>query len=695
MKRRDKIIVWCMTAILGSTSVLMAETVRKPVVIEGKQSLPLRVLTRPFSSIYQNPDEASAMIQENVDAFQPFYVYTRPIPSDLEEDTLWYEVGSDNRGHVLGWMKADDVMEWKQAMCLAYTHPEGRNPVMMFKKHDDLANLAASDIDERESQAAALYEALDAGAIPDEFPLISVEPKRAVFMFIEDQFYLLPIIEHEEVEIDGREGRLLKLAAATSAKAGRGATTVADQEFIQQATTATEGASRAVKDLKIDLIYVIDLTTSMQPYIDATKNAVKAVAEEIAGDPDLNSNVRMGLWGFRDSTDIQGMKFITKNFTPELVDASSFVSVMDDVKAANVGSKGYAEDVFSGVDKALSESMWGDGTMKFIVLVGDAPSHEKGHKWNASGKGAEELRKLADDTRVNISAVHIKNPKAVEYHDLTEEQFSKLSENRGIGSAGGSSYIDVSSDDMAGFDALSGQMIGVFKETMTQARKKGDVSEVMEQGEVQEEPNDFDVDEDEEAAVKTEAIAAQAREMTSQMVRAALVDWIGKAEGVQAPRDISAWVIDKDLMDPAIPSLEVRVLINKNELDSLRTVLQEIMVAGRRGQIAGDDFFDALQATSATLSVTPEQIRSAATLADTGLIPEFLMDLPYKSRIMSMSNDDWQNWSLDQQDEFLNDLDAKISYYMALHDEPGVWVQLNSGDDPDEYVHPITMEMLP
>jgi hypothetical protein len=91
----------------------------------------------------------------------------------------------------------------------------------------------------------------------------------------------------------------------------------------------------------------------------------------------------------------------------------------------------------------------------------------------------------------------------------------------------------------------------------------------------------------------------------------------------------------------------------------------------------------------------PNQIRNAKTMADTGLVPEFLVGLPYKSRVMVMDNQIWASWSVDEQDEFLNEVDAKIQAYTAIHDNPQGWIELNKGDDPDEHVYPISLELLP
>lgn len=686
-----------LTATLASSVLAQnpAEARRKPVTVEGKKSLPLRVLVRPFSNVYKEAKEDSPKVQENVPAFQPFYVYTQPPASDSEQPTGWYEVGGDNRGGVIGWMRAEDVMEWKQAMCLAYTSPENREPVLMFNDQKALADLAAASTEDRTAKVKALYATIQSKEIPAEFPVVSMEPRRAVSILNDKQFYLLPILGHKEVELDGREGRILRMAAATGKE--RGATTLQDSNVVAQVTAGADARNTGLKDMKIEIVYVMDMSASMQPYIDATRKLIADTSEQIGKEPGLSERVRFGLWGFRDSESIEGIEFNTKNFTPELQDATAFLQVLSGVKEAKVGSQGIPEDMFSGVDDAMRKTAWGDNTMRFIVLVGDAPGHLLGEKWNASGKDETTLRLFADDNKFNLFSILIRSKEAEKFFELAEQQFKALGVNRGTTEAAAAFSI-VDSSKPEEFSGVSAGLLSGFR-ALAQGAAKGDVTEVIVDlpwgGEEKPAVSDATVPVEPAKPETPAEVVADASLRRDTMIRAALVDWLGEKEGVTSPRDITAWVTDKDLTDPAMQALEVRVLINKNQLDSLRTVLQEIMAAGRRGQIAGEDFFQALQSTSATLSVTPEQIKNARNLASTGLVPEFLLDLPYKSRIMSMNNEVWAGWSQDQQDEFLNDIDAKISLYAAIHDNPDGWVKLNEGDDADESVHPVNLEMLP
>jgi hypothetical protein len=119
------------------------------------------------------------------------------------------------------------------------------------------------------------------------------------------------------------------------------------------------------------------------------------------------------------------------------------------------------------------------------------------------------------------------------------------------------------------------------------------------------------------------------------------------------------------------------------------------MKAGLSGQIGGEDFFTSLQAAAASMARDPNMIKEAKTMVDTGIVPEFLLDLPYKSQLMAMSNELWSSWSADEQNEFINSIETKIEAYTNIHDTPEGWIALNKGDDIDSYVYPISLDILP
>jgi serine/threonine-protein kinase PpkA len=628
---------------------VLVEVKRRPIMVEGKTFLPLRVLPRPFSNIYKEQDPAKGTVDENVPTFLPYYVYTRPeVKATGAEITGWYEVGSDNRGTVLGWMRAEDVMEWKQNMTLAYTHPEGRKPVLMFEKREALLDLIKAPSDQRKQRAEALYAAIQAKKLPADFPVRSVEPNG--YVDISSQFYLLPILEFGEAGLDQYETRVLKLAAAVlkGGDAREQSTLKGNTTYLDQAVSSNLDIE-TLKKLETDIVFVIDMTASMEPWINATLDAVKNIALVITKDTAIRQSVHFGLWGYRDSLDNPGIEFLTKNFTPTLQPVDAFAPILQGVHEATVSSGNFDEDVFSGVNDAMTKTAWTDKALRFIVLVGDAPSHALGDRWNYSGLSAETLRQFANDHSVYIFALHAKypDPRLASLHEQAEKQFRTLTTNKGTTDA---AYFTMDTPDMNAFAQAARQIADRLVQDIA-AAKKGQVPTA--------------------AAVTTPGSAQPSlvEKMASSVGHAALVEWLGRATEAKAPRDIIAWAVDKDLFDPALQSMEVRLLINKREIDELRKVLQDVMAAGRKGQIGGEDFFKVLQTTAATVARGEQsRIRQAQSMAE--LVPDFLQGLPYKSQLMALTNDLWASWSTDQQDDFLKGIEAKISQYAAIHDMP-------------------------
>jgi hypothetical protein len=338
---------------------------RTPVKIEGKKTLPLRVLTRPFSNIYKDKNIKSGIVQSDVPAMQPYYVYTRPSAEDLELEAGWYEVGTNTQGKVIGWMESKDVFEWKQTMCLAYTHPEGRKPVLMFDSKSTLNNILQLKDEERIKEVAKLYAAIDENNLSKNFPVKSIEPKRAID--IQKEFYLLPILDFNAVEFGVREARVLNVTAVTNARAG--ARDVSDiresKKYIEEATEgSTKITVKKLKNLTVDIVWVMDTTVSMRPYIQDTMDFIRKTSTQLAEAKSNSIAIKFGIWGYRDSAeDIPRIGYTTKNYTPELVNIEEFVDVLSNVKVTEVDSVDYPEDMFSGVLDAMNRTAWGSDSI--------------------------------------------------------------------------------------------------------------------------------------------------------------------------------------------------------------------------------------------------------------------------------------------------------------------------------------------
>lgn len=664
----------------------LADDNRIPVTISEDSPLTLRVLTRPQAVLYADASEATP-IEGQVPVFQSFFVYTRPAGEAREGGTGWYEVGTDEQGKIAGWLKASDIFEWKQTMCLAYSHPEGRKPVLMFEDETVLDKLLKEVPETRQSEVEKLYNAIDAVAttpLAEDFPIISVEPKLAVDMA--KQFYLLPILEHKEISLESYEGRMLLLAAVSckaDAKRDAPSDIRTNLEYATASTADEDAHAQSKANLKFDIVWVMDTTRSMQPYIEDIRNILENMSQSLGAKKEVGDRISFGIWAYRDSETIKDIGYLTKNFTPELQPLTSFVETLKEVKETTTDSIDVEEDVFAGVHDAITKTAWREGAIRIVILVGDAPAHEAGHKWNSTKLDETTLRTIANENKVTIFGIHVSPKIRAKYNNLAQRQFKGLTKNPG---SDRSMLWSVKSDEREMFQQnsqLLTQNLATFLENaLNESKGSAHIS-----------PSESEESTTESSSTSS---AAQPTEKDIQkMLGAATVTWLGSVAEVEPPSDVEAWVTDKDLLNPAIQALEVRLLISKRQLDSLAAMLNDIVDAGTEAQMTSEDFFSSLQSVAATASRNADQLAKATTLQESGLVPAFLQGLPYESQVMSMSSELWESLGPDEQDMFIESLRSKVAAYQSLHDTPDNWVALNEGDSADDFMTPIPLDLLP
>ncbi len=643
------------------------------VCLEEETQLPLRILPRPFSHIYSRPQaDEEEIVQANVPAFHPLYVFARQglDVSDPAAPSGWYQIGQ-SKDTARGWMQARDVMEWRQALLVSYTHPggllEGRNPVLMFRNLDALQSLV--DSFDMADQAQNLYTRIEQNDIPDS--IVSMEPQR--FVDITKQFYVLPILQWKETQIMGDDVRLLQLAAAVPQK--RGADTLDDEGYRSQARTergAQQGAR--VEDIQVDIVFAIDTTRSMQPFIDMTKEAVIKMVKSFS--QDTAQRFRFGLVGYRDDIQtVPELEYDVQNFTPELVSGEPLIQLLDaEFKATTVGSLDYAEEVFAGVDTALRSS-WRENALRFVILIGDASAHPKGHEQNTTGKDANDLRLEADDAQVHVLAIHLQDPRAKEDHPVSIPQFAKLSRVRGSQE---SALSEVNAFEQAEYQAVVDTIVTDINDRLNALLGTPEASKT---GAAQADP-----------AADTPAVE-QGREAVGRIWEAALVEYLGQA--ANPPKDVVAWAADRDLVNPADKALDVRILVTRDQLNSLAQALDNVIQAFMRAEVTQMQFFEALQSVSGQAMKRPEDVGQADKLADTGLLPAFIKTLPYKSDILSLSDEMFASMTAEQRSQLEWNILAKLEQYRTINEQVDVWFRLNETDPDRDMVYPLHLDYLP
>ena len=107
---RSVIITILLTAFTVTTPTAAQD--RKPLLMEGKQSLFQRVLTRPGTELLEQPGGKPL---SKLSPLSIFYAYDR---LTNEAGTEFVEVGTNSSGRISGWVRKDDNIDWKQALVL-------------------------------------------------------------------------------------------------------------------------------------------------------------------------------------------------------------------------------------------------------------------------------------------------------------------------------------------------------------------------------------------------------------------------------------------------------------------------------------------------------------------------------------------------------------------------------------------------
>ncbi len=129
--------------------------------------------------------------------------------------------------------------------------------------------------------------------------------------------------------------------------------------------TAILSRLQALRGCGVDLIFVIDATSSMQPFLAQARTAVDSMVSTLAT---LVGNLRLGVVAYRDGDD----EFTTKSL-PLSSDRYAILNFLWTLRAEGGGD--VPEAVAAGLAEAIQRGGWRAGTHRVVVVIGDAPPH--------------------------------------------------------------------------------------------------------------------------------------------------------------------------------------------------------------------------------------------------------------------------------------------------------------------------------
>lgn len=637
------------------------------VCIVTTTNLPLRLLTKPQSNIYTEMDVNSHQREANVPAFEALFAYDQyGVRYDQANFAAegWFSVGRTTK-EILGYMRAEDVVMWKQALALAYVNPGAseRKPVLMFDTQDNL-DITLEAIDSGSMPGMKLYEDIANNSVPPG--VISREGN--AWIDINQQFYLLPILQYTDLSdlTPGNDMRALQTAALTAQARSQQASACdlrqqgSGECFKQQQGGGLDGVA-------LDVVFVIDMTSSMDPYIKAVEGAIREASQALTQKLSDPSRLKFGLVGYRDSVEQSpGIEWVTNNFTPDLLAGPEFRDLLSSgvVKVATAGSGDHEEEMFAGM-KAGIASNWSPSAARMIILIGDASSHPLGHEKNTTGLSEQAVRALSDQESVQVASIYVGGESSSDF-PLAKPQFETLS-------AG-----DAESQSLA-FSVVSSGGEGGLEESL-----RNTISQVV----------DFI------AAGRFNAISDSSAgdDKTSgailSAVRAAFVDYLGS--NATPPSNVTAWVVDRDLTDFNKRSFDVKVMVRKGELQALMSTLSDLLAAAKDSQTSSADFFGAVQTSSTAQALDiSAQLRNAPNAQMMSVVPKWIQSLPYKSEILALTLDEFRQSSPADRTRFEERLQTLVKLYDDVLNRPDAWASLNSEDTAEERVYMLDLQNLP
>ncbi|MEE2950488.1 MAG: vWA domain-containing protein [Pseudomonadota bacterium] len=627
---------------------------RDPMKVEGTTSINQRVLTRPNALLFSAPEET---VIDRPSTFSTFYVFDRKDAGGTE----WLEVGPNVDGQTTQWIKGEDTVDWRQTIVLSFANPAGRIPVLFFEDKDKLVSLLSDET--MSTRAELLAESARSGDSLAGTGVIAAEPEEAVDLT--EQFYILPAFETERVFVNRRKRTIVRTASVNLDP--------------QDARPAELGP------FHVGIVFVIDTSTSMGPYIERTKQAIGRVLDGLEGGAE-DDQLSFGIVGFRSSTiEVPELEYTARTFHPlkPEFDKEAFLADLASVQATTVSSHNFDEDGLSGLLEAVDQSNWDSFDGRYIIYISDAGMLVGEAAGSSSGTNPTQLGIGMRDKGIAPYALFLETRAGRAYHDEARAQLDSMLQATQFENL---QVLPVPDGEVAAFGrsvdslvtSLSTQISTMMDE---RAANAGTICD--------QDPN---------------SIECSAASVGNAMRLA----WLGRQQGTSAPDTYEAWAADFALDDPRRAALNVRVLLTRNQLNDLYVTLQAILEAADQSLDADPVvFFQKLKTILANAMRDPSQLQAldpsaggrAANLGefeDLGdLLGEYFTNLPYESDLASVTPSLWAELGPARRREMLETIRHKLKMYELYYGDRDQWVSLNDAASEGEKVYPMPLEMMP
>jgi serine/threonine-protein kinase PpkA len=640
-----------------------------------------RIITLPGAKLYD--DRRVQVIKDQLPVFQVYYVYDRQSYAGKE----WLQVGRSFSSPE-GWIPADATQAWDLMMVMKYA-PRGmhRQRVLFFEddpkdpSHVPPALRALIDDFNVEEHAKALLSKVEAGDLKDSgLAAVETDPPPEE----RKSPYLMPILDFQRATFE---------RGAVSTTLLRMASVNADQSSAE----VVDPGPAIIKE-KEAVVFVFDTTVSMKPYIEEARRFAASIYNGLSA-RGLEHRVVFGLVGYRDfkkeepqksgvgaKKGCYGLEYVSKIYQDLSIDnpPKMIVDSLNQMDVACVPTRGWNEDAIAGLYSAINDLDWdlvgrkaaaGEPppvVLKMIILVTDAGARDVGDEKAAMNKtGILTIQHLANEDHIVIVPIHLHTPEAVKAKNIAtaEEQYKKL------GFTG-----DVNLPKYFGLESKGSEPVPEFRQQLE--RLAGTILDAMQaaaKGIPQEKP----------IAPKQSNEPLNLGTLFKNELYSAQQRYLGALQGSRAPAFYRAWASDRDLADPhpLRNALLVSVFLTRNQLSELAKNVAYLLDLAKRGEKGPQDFFNELRKLAASTVGDPNRkLRE--------LLPAYLEKLPYKSDFLQMTEEEWTSENLMRQQEQIEQLEAKRTFYDQIDKDASKWIDVGA-EDPKQTVSLMPLAVLP
>lgn len=632
----------------------------QPLLQEGKKTVFQRVLSHPDAKLYSDP--AASKVLKSPRTFTSFYVY--------EQQNNMLRVGVSTT-KADGWVKLQETTNWPQAITMVFTDQMGRQPVLFFKDRQSLQNLCTADsIKDTVEQYVTLFNTKGTH-IPDNLPVIATEPLEKDGQVAQKDFYLLPVL-NIDTQFKESGTQLLQVACI-------------DPGMVKQ--------KKDSKNMTTGLVFVIDTTISMKPYIDKTRDVIRIIYDQLQ-QSSVKDHVSFAVVAFRSNVEKSPQTEYNTKVISDFIPVSKravLENLLQGLQESPASTHDFNEDSMAGVKAAVDSLSWDKVDAGVMLLLTDAGPLGAGDPTSKTGMSPEGMADYLHTNHLFLTAVHIKNntPKGKANQPYAEKSYKELT----LLNNGRSSYIAINAPTPEKGAEQFEKVSKTIADTYCNIVKQQMEGKKLPKPKAQDTPKNATPEE-------------QAKQQSESIGYAMQLQFAGNQKGTTAPQVKNAWIADSDLVSleenpqaAPVPVVYPAVLLTKSQLSTLRKQIKLIIDTAEEAFLQDSEnfnFYEQLISAAAQMARDPSQFNSDpnANLAQKNVLLEALDGLPYKSQILRMQHDDWSNMSTGEQQEFIMRLKGLVQRYEEYDRDNTHWESFGS-KNPNEWVYRVPLNMLP